>query len=339
MVSPPPGQAAKYGARRGDVMDMRQLRYFAQVVESGSFSKAATHLHVAQPALSQHVRHMEEELGVSLLHRGTHGVSPTEAGDRLMRHAKRILAEFAEIPDSVRGEAVAPRGEVRFGLPGTVSEILAAPLIEAAREHYPEVRIRVVEAMSGYIFDWLKRGDLDLAMIYSTSDPRGLAFHHGLSEEICLFAKPSFGGEDDIKGFAIRLKDAAALPLLVPGSGHGLRELLEDAALTIRVPIVPAVEIDSYSQIKKLAQRGLGYGILPRMAVQREEEAGTFRVWRIEEPKITRKVYLAYSTERPLLNAPRAIGQLAWDILRQLVRDAVWTAELSEESQRPNLFS
>ena len=320
-------------------MDMRQLRYFAQVVESGSFSKAATKLHVAQPALSQHVRHMEEELGVSLLHRGTHGVSPTEAGDRLMRHAKRILAEFAEIPDSVRGEAIAPRGEVRFGLPGTVSELLAAPLIEAARERYPEVRIRVVEAMSGYILDWLKRGDIDLAMIYNTSSPRGLAVHHGLSEEICLFASPSFGGKDDIEGAAVRLADAALLPLLVPGPGHGLRELIEEAALSIRVPIVPTVEIDSYGQIKKLALRGLGYGILPRMAVQREAEAGIFRVWRIEEPQITRKVYLAYSTERPLLNAPRAVGQLSWDILRQMVRDSTWTAELSDDSQNPNLFS
>lgn len=320
-------------------MDMRQLRYFAQVVESGSFSKAATQLHVAQPALSQHVRHMEEELGVSLLHRGTHGVSPTEAGDRLLRHAKRILAEFAEIPDSVRGEAIAPRGEVRFGLPGTVSELLAAPLIEAARDRYPEVRIRVVEAMSGYILDWLKRGDVDLAMIYSTSNPRGLAVHHGLSEEICLFASPRFAGKDDIEGAAVRLEDAARLPLLVPGPGHGLRELIEEAALSIRVPISPAVEIDSYSQIKKLALRGLGYGILPRMAVQREAEAGIFRVWGIEEPKITRKVYLAYSTERPLLNAPRAVGQLAWDILRQMVRDSIWTADLSDDSQNPNLFS
>ncbi|MEQ1955330.1 LysR family transcriptional regulator [Mesorhizobium yinganensis] len=320
-------------------MDLRQLRYFVQVVESGSFSKAAAQLHVAQPALSQHVRHMEEELGTTLLHRGTHGVSPTEAGGRLMHHARRILAEFAEIPDSVRGEAVAPRGEVRFGLPGTVSELLAAPLIEAARERYPQVRIRVVEAMSGYILDWLKRGDIDLAMIYNTSSPKGLAVHHALSEEICLFAVPSFGGKDDIHGEAVRLEDAATLPLLVPGPGHGLRELIEEAARTIRVPIMPAVEIDSYSQIKKLAERGLGWGILPRMAVQREAEAGIFRVWRIEEPKITRKVYLAYSTERPLLNAPRAVGQLAWYIVRGLVQDSTWTAKLSDDNQNPKLFS
>lgn len=319
-------------------MDLRQLRYFSKVVESGSFSRAANRLHVAQPALSQHVRRMEEELGVTLLFRGAQGVRTTEAGDRLLEHAKRILAEFDEIADSVRGEANVLRGDVRFGLPGTVSELLAAPLIEAARARYPEVRIRVVEAMSGYILDWLKRGDVDLAMIYSTSDPKGLAVHHGLSEEICLFANPSFDGQASFAGERVPLAEAARLPLVVPGPGHGLRELIEDAVQSIQVPIQPAIEIDSYSQIKKLVVRGLGYGVLPLMAVNKEAEAGIFRIWRFERPALTRKVYLAYSTKRPLLNAPRAIGQLSWDILRKLVREKAWTAELSDESHRPNLF-
>lgn len=319
-------------------MDLRQLRYFSKVVETGSFSKAANQLHVAQPALSQHVRHMEDELGITLLHRSTQGVATTEAGERLLRHAKRILAEVAEIPDSVRGEAVALRGEVRFGMPGTVSELLAAPLIESARARYPGARIRVVEAMSGFILGWLKRGDVDLAMIYATSDPRGLAVHHALSEEICLFASPSMEGQADLDGDSVDMADAARLPVVVPGPGHGLRELIDAAALSAQVPISPAIEVDSYGQIKKLVRRGLGYGILPRMAVDKEAEAGIFRIWRFEKPKITRKVYLAYSTERPLLNAPRAIGQLSWEILRRLVREGEWTAELSDESQRPNLF-
>jgi LysR family nitrogen assimilation transcriptional regulator len=215
-----------------------------------------------------------------------------------------------------------------------VSELLAVPLIEAAKERYPDVRIRVVEAMSGYILEWLRRGEVDLAMIYSTSDPRGLGVHHGLSEEICLFASSKMEGRGAPPGEAIRLKDAVALPLVVPGPRHGLRELIQDTATAVRVPIHPAIEIDSYSQIKKLVARGLGYGILPRMAIEREVRAGAFRVWRFERPRITRKVLLAYSTERPLLNAPRAIGRLAWDTLRELVRDGAWTATLAPEPQQ-----
>lgn len=318
-------------------MDLRQLRYFAKVVESGSFTKAANQLHVAQPALSQHVRHMEEELGVSLLHRAASGVKATEAGERLMVHAGRILAEFAAINDSVRGEAVAPRGLVRFGLPGTVSEQMAAPLIEAAKIRYPEINIRIVEAMSGYILDWLKRGDVDLAMIYSTSDPRELVVHHVLSEELCLFCSIPMAADSGHAGRTISLADAAALPLVVPGTQHGLRQLIDDVALAQQISISPAIEIDSYSQIKKLVVRGLGFGILPRMAVQREDSEGIFQVWRFD-PQISRKVYLAYSADRSLSKAPRAIAQLSWEIMRQLVRESIWTAELSHERNSPKLF-
>lgn len=317
-------------------MDLRQLRYFTQVVESGSFSKAASKLHVAQPALSQHVRHMEEELGIALLFRNAQGVTATEAGERLLRHAKQILAEFAEIPDSVRGESVAPRGDVRFGMPGTVSELLGTPLVEAARERYPQVRVCIVEAMSGYIRGWLRRGDVDLAMLYATSDPSGLAVHHGLSEEIFLFAARGTKGAPS--GDATSLTAAAHLPLVIPGPGHGLRELVEEAALTAGVPLNPAIEMDSYSQIKKVVMRGLGFGILPLMAINREVDEGVFRMWRLCDPSVARKVYLAYSTERPLLSAPRAIGQLSWEILRGLVRDRAWIAEPSDDNQRPELF-
>jgi LysR family nitrogen assimilation transcriptional regulator len=167
-------------------------------------------------------------------------------------------------------------------MPGTVSELLAAPLIEAAMERYRDVRIRVVEAMSGYILEWLRQGKVDLAMIYSTSDPRGLAVHHGLSEEICLFASTDMAGVSDLRRPVVALEEAAALPLVVPGPGHGLRDLIEEAAVAAGVAIDPAVEIDSYSQIKKLVLRGLGYGILPLMAVNREAAAGRFRTWRFE---------------------------------------------------------
>jgi LysR family nitrogen assimilation transcriptional regulator len=98
-------------------------------------------------------------------------------------------------------------------------------------------------------------------MIYGTSDPKGLAVHHGLSEEICLFASPSA----DRPGPARRLGPLQGHGEAAgggSGAGHGLRELIEDAALSARAPILPVVEIDSYSQIKKLAMRGVGYGIL-----------------------------------------------------------------------------
>lgn len=318
-------------------MDLRQLRYFTAIVEQGSFSKAATKLRVAQPALSQHLRHMEDELGVALLHRGTRGVLPTEAGERLLERARSILADFGELRDMVRGESVAPAGEVRIGLPGTVSEQFSVPLIEAAREKFPAVRIRIAEAMSGFVLDWLRRGDVDLAVIYSTSDPKGLGIHHVLTEELCLFGPPGLGGVKTAPGGTVTMAEAAALDLILPGVGHGLRDQIEEAA-GAKTTIRPAIEIESYGQIKRLVQRGLGYSILPRMAVSEHEKAGIFQSWRIAQPTLYRKVYLAYSTERPMPAAARAIGQLSWDILRGLVQDESWTATLGEDGDAPALY-
>jgi len=319
-------------------MDLRQLRYFTAIVEQGSFSKAALKLRVAQPALSQHLRHMEDELGVALLHRGTRGVQPTEAGERLLAKARIILAEFAELRDSVRGEAAAPAGEVRIGLPGTVSEQFGVPLIEAAQERFPDVRIRIAEAMSGFVLDWLRKGEVDLAVIYSTSDPKGLGIHHVLTEELCLFGVPALTALNSEPGTAVTLTEAAGLDLILPGPGHGLRDQIDEAAAGINATVHAAVEIESYAQIKRLAERGLGYGILPRMAVRAQEKAGIFRTWPIEEPSLYRKVYLAYSTERPMTAAARAIGQLSWDILRGLVADESWTATLGDETDPPALY-
>ncbi|MGE7473481.1 LysR family transcriptional regulator [Bosea sp. NPDC003192] len=319
-------------------MDLRQLRYFTAIVEQGSFSKAALKLRVAQPALSQHLRHMEDELGVALLHRGTRGVQPTEAGERLLAKARIILAEFAELRDSVRGEQAAPAGEVRIGLPGTVSEQFSVPLIEATQERYPDVRIRIAEAMSGFVLDWLRKGEVDLAVIYSTSDPKGLGIHHILTEELCLFGVPALTQLKTTAGKAVALGEAAGLDLILPGPGHGLRDQIDEAAASINATVHAAVEIESYAQIKRLAERGLGYGILPRMAVRAQEKAGIFHTWSLEEPSLYRKVYLAYSTERPMTAAARAIGQLSWEILRGLVADERWTATLGDETDPPALY-
>lgn len=307
-------------------MDLRQLRYFVAIVERGSFSRAAEALRVAQPALSQHMRHMEAELGLPLLHRGPRGAVPTEAGARLLTHARAILDRFAEIPDSVRGADRPLTGDVRIGLPGTVSEILSVPLIERVRAERPGIRLRVAEAMSGYILDWLNRDAVDLAVLYNPAAPKGLVLRHALTEELCLFGRPSGA---DLPDGPMPLARAAALPLILPALSHGLRDLIEAVAETAGVAVAPGIEIDSYARIKELAARGHGFGILPRAAVAAEVAAGRFRAWPIGSPPLRRRIYLAHAADRPLSAAATAVSGLAWDLLGELVRSGVWPAELA----------
>lgn len=315
-------------------MDLRQLRYFVAIVEQGSFSRAAEALRVAQPALSQHMRHMEAELGLPLLHRGPRGAVPTEAGARLLTHARAILDRFAEIPDSVRGADQPVTGDVRIGLPGTVSEILSVPLIERVREEHPGIRLRVAEAMSGYILDWLNRDAVDLAVLYNPAAPKGLVLRHALTEELCLFARAPNGA--DLPEGPVPLARAAALPLILPALSHGLRDLIEEVAEAEGVPVAPGIEIDSYARIKELAARGHGFGILPRAAVAAEVTAGLFRAWPIGSPPLRRRIYLAHAADRPLSAAAAAVSGLAWDLLGELVRSGAWPAELASGIADPD---
>jgi LysR family transcriptional regulator, nitrogen assimilation regulatory protein len=315
-------------------LDIRQLRYFIAIAETGSFSRAADRVHIAQPALSQHVLAMEARLGVTLLQRNPRGVIPTEAGLRLLERARLIDAQFSALGDHVRGGGV-PSGDVRFGMPGTINEQLGVPLIETGLQRYPEVRIRISEAMSGFVLGWLREGILDLAMLYNVSDEKGLKLHHALTEEICLFGLP--GMKSAPAGNTTTLAMALRLPLVLPAPAHGLRELIETAALSIGKQVNPVIEIDSYRHIKQLAARGLAFGMLPRTAIKQEVGDGRFQSWKIARPVLMRRIYLGYQAGRPLSAASRAVGQLSWTILEDLVRIGGWAATW-DNNENPKLF-
>lgn len=317
-------------------MELRQLRYFAAIVDWGSLSKAANALRVAQPALSQHVRQLEDEFGLALLNRNARGVTPTDAGERLYLRARDLLAQIGDLPQFVIGAVTNPTGEVRIGMSGTVSELVGVPLIELARERYPGVRIRVVEAMSGHVMDWLRRGDIDVGLVYATSDPKGLDITHLLIEDLCLFGRPG-GPIQAPTGSVLDFADVLPLKLIIPGPHHGLREIIEDAAAALGLPVEPELEVDSYNHIKRLAASGLGYAILTPTAIMDQVRSGVFDYWKIGPTKLLRRgIYLAHSSERPFSSAASVVSALAQEVVQRLVNDGVWIADLASAAIQPS---
>jgi len=182
--------------------------------------------------------------------------------------------------------------------------------------------------MSGFVLDWLRDGVVDIAMLYNVAEQRGLSMHQALTEEIRLFGTPDM--TDSPRGDTVSLATSLRLPLIVPSPSHGLRNLIDAAALSIGRHADPAIEIDSYRQIKRLAARRLAFGMLPTVAIEQEIRDGTFRSWRITRPAVMRRIFLGYRTDRPLSAASRAVGQLSWTLLRDLVRSGAWSAVWTE---------
>lgn len=318
-------------------MDIRQLRYFIAIVEQKSFSRAASLLNIAQPALSLHVRNMEAHLGTSLLLRSPKGVVPTEAGEILLRNARIILDQLALVQEEIRGQENDPAGEVRLGLPGTISQHLAVPLIMAARARYPRLKLRIAEAMSGFVLEWLREQRVDLAVLYNRPDDPGIHLTHVLDEELVFFGPanplPSSQAPDPAQN-SLTFADVAKFPLILPSQSHGLRDLIEQNAMSRNIVLNSVIDVDSYSSIKELVTVHYGYSILPFNAIAKEVAAGSLRSWRIREPNLTRGVHIAYATNRPKIQAVAAIEALTYEVLRDLVKSEKWAGVLSQEPEQ-----
>ncbi|MES0882700.1 LysR family transcriptional regulator [Roseibium sp. SCP14] len=302
-------------------MDIRQLRYFLEIVEHGSLTRASAHLNVAQPALSLHLKNMEEQLGTRLLNRSRAGVTPTEAGKLLVLRARTILNDLARTEDDIRNLESDPMGTVRIGIPGTLSGMIALPLIMAARERYPRITINIAEAMSGFIADWLSEGRVDIALLYSRSHEEGVVSELLLEEELVVLWQGEADAPDDLD-----LSELENIPLVLPSPPHGLRHLVDRKLAAIGLEPTIAIEIDSYSNIKRLVSAGIGASILPRYAVQDELEAGQLRVSRISAPGLWRDAFLLYPSDRPVTRAQEAIRDLLRDVIADLLATGAWAA-------------
>jgi LysR family tcuABC transcriptional regulator len=149
-------------------MELRQLRYFVRVVEMGSMSRAAVDLEVVQSALSQQIARLEGELATRLLQRSSKGVAPTEAGLAFFRQAQLALRHADEAARAAQQSRLS--GSVSVGLAPTTASILGLPLMLAVRERYPEVRLHMVESLSGHLSGMLNARQLDLAVLFD-ADP------------------------------------------------------------------------------------------------------------------------------------------------------------------------
>ena len=167
-------------------MDIRQLRYFVTVAEAKSFTKAATSLQVAQPALGVQVRKLEEMLGVKLLVRHSRGVETTEAGAVLATRATTLLQEFDQICQEVADLGGEPSGRVLLGMTKTVMHLAAARLTKSCQEKYPAIDLVPAENASEQVVQGVADHHLDLGLAFSPGDDSRLVSHPLAIEALCF---------------------------------------------------------------------------------------------------------------------------------------------------------
>lgn len=287
-------------------MDLAQLRTLLHVAELGSLSKAADRLRIAQPALSRQVRLLEEELGRRLFERHGRGMVPTEAGREILAHAARVLAEVEALKAAAAGPDSALSGHVAIGLPPTVADRVAVPLAAAFRAQHPAVTVQLVTAYTGYLLDWLHRGEVDVAVLYDPRATRSVRTEPLTNENLYLIGPPGAGLSDDRP---VPFAELAREPLLLPSGRHGLRNILDRLATEAGLTLAVSIETDSYSALKDLVRHGYGRTVLSLPPIRQDIAAGRLTAAPIIGPTPMRRLVLSYPSDRPVSRAAQFAGR------------------------------
>ena len=222
-------------------INLTHLLNFIQIVEWGNISKAAAMMNIAQPALSRQIKSLESEFGAPLLRRHPWGIEPTSAGRLVLEHARRIQREYTVAKESVLDAQENPSGSVYFGVPSAYAIPIVPPLLQRMRAKYPNIEIRIVEAFSHTIHEWLVTGRLDLAILYYSREHDATESIPYIDEEmVALGGRGVFDDTDEI-----RMEDLARNRLIVPWRPSIHRLAIESAFLSAGHPFEPAIEIDS----------------------------------------------------------------------------------------------
>jgi LysR family transcriptional regulator, regulatory protein for tcuABC len=305
-------------------VDLRQLRYFAQIVESGSLSKASRSLFVAQPALSQQLAKLETEVGKPLLTRSARGVTPTENGSALYHHARFMLRQLDQAMSIARQGSGGVRGMVSIGLPSTTLAAIGLPLVRRVRARYPGILLNIVEGMSGHLGHMIRLGQLDVAILFNSDVSADLTTTTLLDEELFVLL-PAQSLLIPEGRHSLTIAEVSRLPLILPTGTHGLRRRIatefEERCLTPQV----IAEIDSLSLLMNCVHDGMGATIKPLSALQIEgQRRNEWRVVSVSDAKLSRRNYVyAISPDRLSSAAALVISEIK-ETAEQLVMSGEW---------------
>lgn len=305
-------------------MNLRQIRYFLTIADSGSFSKAAEILHIAQPSLSQHVRNLEDDLGVELLYRHPRGATPTEAGLLLCKHVRAVLRDMEHAKEIVRSSTQDPMGEVSVGLSTAACRELAVPIVQRAAQRYPRISIHLMEAMSGNLDEWIQSGRLDIALLYEHKAFEDIRTTDLMTEDLVLVQSPRHARSRE----SITLAEVLAMPLVLPSQPHILRNVMEQFSARAGQRLNVAVNCDSLPGIVQLVRNGYA-SIFSAFGVKQEEQRGELHCTPITDPTPSWRLSIVLSQKIVNMRAAAAIANIMRDTICQLVDVGEWQAKLN----------
>jgi DNA-binding transcriptional LysR family regulator len=272
-------------------VEIRQLRAFVAIAESGTFTAGALRVHVTQAAISMQIRQLETEIGAKVFVRAPRHVILTEAGEQLLRRARHILREHDAALDEIAELAGAERGRLRIGSASAMvlTEQLPSILKELRKQH-PAAEISVTSGTSEVLVDQILAGEVDVAFVSLPVDVRGIKTERLSEDQLVAIASPrhKLAKQKTISAYTL-----AGERLILGERGGNTRRLIDlffaQAGVSLRV----AMELSRQQAIKRMVEEDMGVGIVPLQSVKEEVEKGRLIRWWIEGAQINWELGIA----------------------------------------------
>lgn len=304
-------------------MEIKQLKTFICIAETGSLSAASDRLRLAQPALSRQIKLLEHELGIQLFKRHARGMTLTETGEKFISRISGLIHQLEQSADDIRSLQGDIKGTVSIGLMPMVNNVLAVRLIERVKCELPHVTLRLIEGASGHLIEWLQKGDLDCSFLNGPGNDLHLRCRELLCEEIGFVSAPNTLPD---LGAKIEISDISHLPLAMTNHPHAVRSILDKITVQTGVSLNVSIRSNSFSVLKSLIASGDYHSFIPLPAIATELQDGTLEARTFTSSSIRRHLVLALPPDRTTTRATDAVMDILCSEIATMIDEGAWQA-------------
>jgi len=292
-----------------------RLKVFRTVAEHLNFRKAAEHLFLTQPAVTQQIKALEDDLGVRLFDRAAGRVALTRQGIKLMKYAQNLATIVARAEQELLAGQGQQSGELALGVSTTIAQYVLPRLLGAFLDEHPRVEFSLHSGNTSEIVELLLGDSVAIGLIEGPSRHREVHAEPFMEDELVLIAPPHFVSQQMTR------EQLLASTLLMREHGSGSRRVVEQALEKARSRLrsfKKVMNLDSTEAIKSAVEAGLGVGFVSRWAISKELELGALKVAEVDGLRVTRHFTLISRTGPPPQGPAGAFRSFALDRARLL---------------------
>ena len=309
-----------------DMLETKQLRIFKTIVEVGSFTGAGEQLDLSQPAISQQVRALEDQVGVPLLVRTARSTRPTPAGEVLLQFARQVLEKLEQVERVLAEHGDGRGGVVRIGTPEPACNHLLPPIVAELKRRTPKADVRVVSGHPPATLARLHGGEVDVALLPLPADSERLRIAEVGHDELIAIVPPVHSWAGRVR---VSARDFENEPIILYDRQSPITERTLACLLDEGVFPRVAAEIDHLEALKNLVRMGVGVSVVPRWSALRELAAGALSAVSVASPRMPRLWGVCYLDGQQQSAPIRALLEVCAESLpRRLAQGAVAADEL-----------